>query len=105
MAATVGPFGPSQKCFWNIFSGIFFQEFIFRNFFCQEIFLGNFFWEIFMGNFLWEIFVGNFFPKFLTIDSWQVAVGRWQVAGGSQEVADGRWHVAQLSGGCEKGWY
>ena len=41
---------------------------------------------------------------FLAVDSWQVAVGMWRLAGSSQQVAGGRWHVAQLFGGCEKGW-
>ena len=35
----------------------------------------------------------------------QLACGRLQVVGGSRQVAGGKWHVAQLSGGCEKGWY
>ena len=44
--------------------------------------------------------------------SWQVAVGLWQLACGSWKVAVAswkvalvRWNLAQLFGGCEKGWH
>ena len=66
--------------------------------------------QIYNGkNFFRNKISGNFI--FFSSGSWQLAVGSWQLAGGNWQGAvdrwqlvGGRWHVAQLSGGCEKGW-